>query len=98
MLSSKESLEMYHRIACHHSVIVDDSNHYETIKKDLEVLDILKNESDNKRIIERDGIVSFHLDMILTADNYNKIKEWLENDNFLLKVAQIYSKKNNEKK
>ena len=80
MLSSKESLEMYHRIACHQSVIVDDSSHYETIKKDLEVLDILKNESDSKRIIERDGIVSFHLDMILTTDNYNKIKDWLENE------------------
>ena len=48
------------------------------IEKDLEILDILKNESDSKRIIERDGIVSFHLDMILTSDNYNKIKEWLE--------------------
>ena len=51
------------------------------IEKDLEILDILKNESDSKRIIERDGIVSFHLDMILTSDNYNKIKEWLENGN-----------------
>lgn len=48
------------------------------LEKDLEILDILKNESDSKRIIERDGIVSFHLDMILTTDNYNKIKEWLE--------------------
>ncbi|MDY5929870.1 MAG: hypothetical protein SPI36_03380 [Candidatus Onthovivens sp.] len=48
------------------------------IEKDLEILDILKNESDSKRIIERDGIVSFHLDMILTTDNVNKIKEWLE--------------------
>lgn len=42
MLSSKESLEMYHRVACHQSVIVDDSSHYETIKKDLEVLEKLK--------------------------------------------------------
>ena len=97
-MNSKEALEMYHRVACYHNYIVDDSSHYETIKKDLEVLEILKNESDSKRIIERDGIASFHLDMILTADNYNKIKEWLENDNFLLKDAQIYSKKNNEKK
>lgn len=48
------------------------------LEKDLEILDILKNESDSKRIIERDGIVSFHLDMILTTDNVNKIKEWLE--------------------
>lgn len=51
----------------------------EIVYKDLEILDILKNESDSKRIIERDGIVSFHLDIILTTDNYNKIKEWLEN-------------------
>lgn len=50
------------------------------LEKDLEILDILKNESDSKRIIERDGIVSFHLDMILTTDNVNKIKEWLENE------------------
>ena len=50
------------------------------IEEDLEILEILKNESDSKRIIERDGIVSFHLDMILTTDNYNKIKDWLEND------------------
>lgn len=53
---------------------------YETIKKDLEILEILKNESDNKRIIERNGIASFHLDMILTTDNYRKVKEWLEDD------------------
>ena len=52
---------------------------YENIKKDLGILEILKNESDNKRIIERNGIASFHLDMILTADNYRKVKEWLEN-------------------
>lgn len=54
---------------------------FDLVKKDLEVLEILKNESDNKRIIIKDGIASFHLDMILTTDNYNKIKEWLENEN-----------------
>ena len=53
---------------------------YDTIMRDLEVLEILKNESDNKRLIIKDGVASFHLDMILTTDNYNKIKEWLEND------------------
>jgi hypothetical protein len=52
----------------------------ETIKQDLEVLEILKNESDSKRITERNGIASFHLDMILTTDNYRKVKEWVEND------------------
>ena len=50
------------------------------IEKDLEILEILKNESDNKRIIERNGIASFHLDMILTTDNYRKVKEWLGDD------------------
>lgn len=30
--------------------------------------------------------------------NEKILREELENDNFLLKVAQIYSKKNNEKK
>lgn len=54
---------------------------FDLVKKDLKVLEILKNESDNKRIIIKDGIASFHLDMILTTDNYNKIKEWLENEN-----------------
>lgn len=106
-MTSKEALENLGRINLGDNpyCIFEDNllkncckEEYEKIKKDLEVLEILKNESDSKRIIERDGIVSFHLDMILTADNYNKIKEWLENDNFLLKVAQIYSKKNNEKK
>ena len=50
---------------------------FREIEKALEVLEILKNESDDKRIIERNGIASFHLDMILTTDNYRKIKEWL---------------------
>lgn len=54
---------------------------YDTIMRDLEVLEILKNESDNKRLIIKDGVASFHLDMILTTDNYNKIKEWLKNEN-----------------
>lgn len=42
MLSSKEALEMYHRVACYQSVIVDDSSHYETIKKDLDRLEKIK--------------------------------------------------------
>ena len=57
---------------------IENKNDFSQIEKDLEILDILKNESDSKRIIKRDGIVSFHLDMILTTDNYNKIKEWLD--------------------
>ena len=77
-MSSKEALEILFS-----NYIYDGGTYQEVIEEitkieqDLEILDILKNESDNKRIIERDGIVSFHLDMILTSDNYNKIKEWL---------------------
>lgn len=83
MLSSKEALEKLLEMAIENGLwksgLVEDIENI--ILRDLEVLEILKNESDSKRIIERDGIVSFHLDMILTADNYNKIKGWLENDN-----------------
>ena len=61
----------------HEQITIEDC--YDTIKKDLEILEILKNESDNKRIIERNGIASFHLDMILTTDNYGEVKEWLKN-------------------
>lgn len=89
-MNSKEALERLkddieiNYLSTKHSNEKDKSNYLillNSIEKDLEILDILKNESDSKRIIERDGIVSFHLDMILTIDNYNKIKEWLENDN-----------------
>lgn len=85
-MTSKQALEKLfndlkvfeeHFIGC---VCFDNKEQYNLIEKDLDVLDILKNESDSKRIIERDGIVSFHLDMILTIDNYNKIKEWLKNE------------------
>ena len=88
-MTSKEALERLkddieiNYLSTKHSNEKDKSNYLillNSIEKDLEILDILKNESDSKRIIERDGIVSFHLDMILTIDNYNKIKDWLEND------------------
>ena len=41
-MNSKEALEMYHRVACYQSVIVDDSSHYATIKKDLDRLEKLE--------------------------------------------------------
>ena len=88
-MTSKEALERLkddieiNYLSTKHSNEKDKSNYLillNSIEKDLEILDILKNESDSKRIIERDGIVSFHLDMILTSDNHNKIKEWLSNN------------------
>lgn len=81
-MNSKEALEILST-----NYIYDGGTYQEVIEEitkieqDLEILDILKNESDNKRIIVKNGIASFHLDMILTTDNYNKIKEWLENEN-----------------
>lgn len=86
-MTSKEALkyllvnseELYNQYEEDEKFYLDAVELYNIVLKDLEILDILKNESDSKRIIERDGIVSFHLDMILTIDNYNKIKEWLEN-------------------
>lgn len=56
------------------------TNSMNKLENDLEVLEILKNESDNKRIIIKDNVASFHLNMVLTTDNYNKVKEWLENE------------------
>ena len=49
----------------------------EVIKQDLEVLEILKNESDNKTIIIEDGIATFHIDMVLDCNTYPCIKEWI---------------------
>lgn len=84
-MTSKEALKQYREIYIDKNYNGDIAPSQEwfldIIEKDLEVLEILKNESDNKRIIIKDGIASFHLDMILTTDNYNKIKEWLENEN-----------------
>ena len=76
----EDSEELYNQYEEDEKFYLDAVELYNIVLKDLEILDILKNESDSKRIIERDGIVSFHLDMILTTDNYNKVKEWLENE------------------
>ena len=52
---------------------------YETIKKDLELLEILKKHYDkNSQTMSLDRFISF---IIYNNDkNYNKVKEWLEND------------------
>lgn len=46
-MTSKESLEMYHRVVCDQSVIVDDSRHYETIKKRFRCVRYVKKENEN---------------------------------------------------
>ena len=45
------------------------------IKKDLDVLDILK-----KHIYSSDSSISIILDDLRCYDDFQKIKEWLEND------------------
>ena len=89
-MNSKESLEMYHRVACHQSVIIDDSRHYETIKKDLDTLEILKKVVNicgtrfvnipllfyTKTVIEFNSIVADIYQ--LTKEEYELLKEWLE--------------------
>ena len=65
-MNSKEALEKLLEMAIENGLwksgLVEDIENI--ILRDLELLEILKNESDSKRIIERAGIVSFHLDMI----------------------------------
>lgn len=51
---------------------------FKIIEKDLNVLEILKNEADYKKIIVKDGIATFHLDMVLTQDTILQIDEWLK--------------------
>lgn len=81
-MTSEEKLRLLYLNGVLHNddpnFIIEQTSYLEDLIKELEILEILKNESDSKRIIERGGIISFHLDMILTIDNYNKIKEWLE--------------------
>lgn len=79
-MTSKEALD-YFVALCTLNFDKKGAKRVSVIKKDLEILEILKNESDNKKIIERNGIASFHLDMILTTDTYEKIKEWLNGNN-----------------
>ena len=52
---------------------------YETIKKDLELLEILKKHYDkNSQTMSLDRFISF---IIYNNDkNYNKVKEWLDNE------------------
>ena len=67
----------------------DYCEEYETIKKDLEILEIIKSSiyrkeehkyiMDEKMKGEKFMILSIH---IRGTDNVNKIKEWLGNDNF----------------
>lgn len=134
MLSSKEALENLGRINLGDNpyCIFEDNllkncckEEYETIKKNLEILEYLEKENqelkeelkgcqeyikkstnDHKNLIIDNGKMKKAFKILkkktntdeITEEEYELLKEVLENDNFLLKDAQIYSKKNNEKK
>ena len=72
-MTSKEALSDLSFLA------IGDENHTikckETIEKDLEVLEILK-----KHIYSSDSSISIILDDLRNYDDFQKIKEWLENE------------------
>ena len=72
-MTSKEALSDLSFLA------IGDENHTikckETIEKDLEVLDILK-----KHIYSSDSSISIILDDLRNYDDFQKIKEWLEDE------------------
>ena len=91
-MTSKEALDIlnYNCIRCNGT---DDeySKELNIIKKDLEVLDILKrsifNKEEHKYVLNEK--IKGQKFMLLSLsvrvdDNINKIKEWLENDNWYL--------------
>ena len=64
------------QVACpFRSISNEYCDEYETIKKDLEVLNILK-----KHIYSSDSSISIILDDLRNYDDFQKIKEWLENE------------------
>lgn len=83
-MNSKEALENYHSMACYQSVIVDDTSHYEAIKKDLEILDIIKRWSFIQENY-KDGYGPFsqflcNIHTIGMEEDFKKVKDWLENE------------------
>lgn len=91
-MTSKEALEIllvgYYNNANYQDVI----EAREKLEKDLEVLDILKkwvlvNETYDDlfpyEIKLRNGYVSNRSCLVFTKDDYEKVKEWLENETIL---------------
>lgn len=76
-MTSKESLEMYHRVANNIAIIPDDTKHYETIKKDLEVLEIIKEHKLLNYVIKNKKCANMYH---LSTNEIKDLKEWLENE------------------
>ena len=90
-MTSKEALEDIRDY--HNEIVIDNYCTYtenmfekelDIIEKDLEVLEILKNKNVDvdliKNIMKDDRKFECYPDENLTQEEFNKIKEWLEND------------------
>ncbi|MDD7547259.1 MAG: hypothetical protein PUK09_05855 [Bacilli bacterium] len=79
-MTSKEALRKLN-FECIRSNGIDDeySKELKIVEKDLEILDILKKHYDNNSlIISLDNFISLHI--YKDDKDFNKIKEWLENE------------------
>ena len=67
-------------IGCPYRCISNDyCEEFETIKKDLEVLEILKKHYNKDSLIKSlNSFISFHI--YKDDKDFNKVQEWLEND------------------
>lgn len=76
---SKEALESWFNVISTNDKIRWEE-HYKVIKKDLEILEILKNYSDFYTCRDTYGQSCLYIVIHEDVKNYTIIKEWLENE------------------
>ena len=86
-MTSKEALEyllvnseeLYNQYEEDEKFYLDAVELYNIVLKDLEILEILKKHYDvSSLMVSLNNFISFHIDK--NDKDFNKIKEWLEND------------------
>lgn len=103
MLSSKEALKciiLGTNVDTYRSSIEEIDEAIETIEKDLEILEILKNNEISISYIEQstsyDDYISkcdcFRNLSYIAEEEYTKLKEWLENDKKRVFKKRVFSK------
>ena len=78
-MKSKEALESWFNVISTNDKIRWEE-HYKVIKKDLEILEILKNYSDFYTCRDTYGQSCLYIVIHEDVKNYTIIKEWLENE------------------
>lgn len=78
-MTSKEALESWFNVISTNDKIRWEG-HYKVIKKDLEILEILKNYSDFYTCRDTYGQSCLYIVIHEDVKNYTIIKDWLEND------------------